>query len=118
MLLTFWPPPRIEGKVLVLEALPSVLEDSLGQLFHTQHERSFPALSSSPVTTTNPMTNTIPPARRLRMSREGPLDGGMEEGFEKGGFNLTRNLLQRVFFLKPPGMYARHCSWDARQVSL
>jgi hypothetical protein len=104
MLLTLWLPPRIEGRVLVSEALPPSAEDWAGQLFHTQQERSLPTLNSTPVTMTKPTRNEITPATRLPTRRERRRAGGMEENLENGNLNLRRNLPHRDFFLKPPGM--------------
>jgi hypothetical protein len=76
--------------VVVLEA-SSLLEDDVvvvGHSFHTQHERLFPTLASTPVTITNPTTKAIAPAMRLPIKMERRLDGVREENFENGCLSL------------------------------
>jgi hypothetical protein len=52
----------------------------------------------------NPATNMITPPMRLRMSRVRRQLAGREASFENGNFNLSKNLPEADFFLKPPGM--------------
>jgi hypothetical protein len=86
LLIVPWPPPKIDGNVLVVcEAPPSpVLVDRAGQFFHTQQERFCPTLASTPVTTINPIRKTITPATRLRVRidrrRAGPREANLENG--------------------------------------
>ena len=73
--------------MVVLEAL-SLLEDAVGQSSHTQHERFFPTLASTPVTMTKPTTNAIAPATTLPIRMERRLAGAREANLENGCLSL------------------------------
>jgi hypothetical protein len=88
ILVVFWLPPRTEDKVVVLEASSLLEEDAVEQSFHTQHERFFPTLASTPVTMTKPTTNAIAPAIRLPIRMERRLAGAREANLENGCLSL------------------------------
>jgi hypothetical protein len=97
LLIAPWLPPKIDGNVLVCEVLPSpvVVEDSAGQLFHTQQERLLPTLASTPVMTISPTTNEIPAATRLPNRIERRLLGesgrvGRDKTLDNSALNLSR----------------------------
>jgi hypothetical protein len=79
-----WPPPRIEGNVLVFDASSPLEESVVEHSLHTQHERFFPAPTSRAVTAPVPIRKAIPPATILLTSiallREGPTDKNQENG--------------------------------------
>ena len=90
LLIVPWPPPKIDGNVLVVcEALPSpVLVDWAGQFFHTQQERFFPTLASTPVITINPIRKVITPATKLLIRIERRRAGPREANLENGNLKL------------------------------
>jgi hypothetical protein len=87
LVLTLEPPPRIDGSVLVVvEAVVPSLEEARasGHSFHTQQEKLFPTLASTPVTIINPTTKAIAPATALPLKIERRLTGAREANLEKG----------------------------------
>jgi hypothetical protein len=97
LLIAPWLPPKIDGNVLVCEVLPSpvVVEDSAGQLFHTQQERLLPTLASTPVMTISPTRNEIAAAIKLPLRIERRLLGesgrvGKDKTLDNSALNLSR----------------------------
>ena len=97
------PPPRIDGRVVVFEASPSVEEAAVEQLFHAQQERFLPTLSSKAVTTLKPIRKAIPAPRTLPI-RIGCRRGARVANLENGNLILLANLRKADFFRKPPGI--------------
>ncbi|HZY57571.1 MAG TPA: hypothetical protein VFE09_07225, partial [Rubrobacteraceae bacterium] len=81
--------------MLVLEDLPPSLEDSAGQLFHTQQERLLPTPSSTPVTVAMPSKSeaTVLTSAPIRIERR--LRGDREENQPKAARNRPAKLFRR-----------------------
>jgi hypothetical protein len=85
LLLILEPTERIDGRVLVFEAVPSAEETAAsGQSSHSQQEKFLPTLNSKAVTIAKPTRNAIPAPMalpiRIRRHRARGRDANLENG--------------------------------------
>jgi hypothetical protein len=91
--------------VFVLEAL-SLLEDSVGHSFHTQHERLLLTPNSRAVTALMPIRKAIPPAATPLIKMDLRRDHGRERNQESGALSPPPMFRQESRVWKPPGILA------------
>ena len=94
--LALWPPPKIDGRVLVLDPPPPSTEDSsVEHSLHNQQDKLFPTRASTPVMAISPTTNEITAATRLPNRIERRFSGesgrvGKDKTLDNSALDLPR----------------------------